>query len=257
MKHEIQHFRSHRTFTLIELLVVIAIIAILAAILLPALQQARERATGSQCINNLKQCGVVLHMYTDDNRGFFYCDNSIWNWTIPMRHLKLISGIDDYGPSPARCPKMALRTSNSAYRQCYAAPTAMATTYGYYLQDKGLLRGTIGGRTDAVVNSNLSPSQLIMLSDNAVAVTDGSTETRMDNRITCTNSGTDLYGRMCPLHGGRCNVLTVAGNVTSPEPGAFKEFFKMSGLSAQYGGDSWSAQIRTYVDEYFIRHEIQ
>ena len=76
MKHMIRKNRPDHGrvkslyFTLIELLVVIAIIAILAAMLLPALQQAREKARAADCMNTLKTMGLAMNLYIDQSDGF-------------------------------------------------------------------------------------------------------------------------------------------------------------------------------------------
>ncbi|MEW4562374.1 DUF1559 domain-containing protein [Bremerella sp. JC770] len=106
-------YHRHRGFTLVELLVVIAIIGILIALLLPAVQQAREAARRMQCSNNLKQLGLALHNYHDSLQSFpsgvvFQWENdaagnrvdSFWGWgslTLPYLELSNVHEVLQVG----------------------------------------------------------------------------------------------------------------------------------------------------------------
>ncbi len=76
--------RSKRGFTLVELLVVIAIIGVLVALLLPAIQAAREAARRNSCLNNIKNIGLAIHNYNDVNKAFPLASTAYYNPTGPV-----------------------------------------------------------------------------------------------------------------------------------------------------------------------------
>lgn len=96
-----------RAFTLVELLVVIAIIAVLAALLIPALKSARERAKTAQCANNERQIGVGLSAYMGDR-------NDYYPWIVPECDMCTVATYGSCVSGP--CPQWG----GQCWRTCYA-----------------------------------------------------------------------------------------------------------------------------------------
>lgn len=93
---------KRRAFTLVELLVVIAIIGVLASMLLPALARAKEAGRRIHCLNNMRQLGVALRMYVDDNFGYYPPRTHPNRWPTRLREyyqdLKLLVCPNDINP---------------------------------------------------------------------------------------------------------------------------------------------------------------
>ena len=201
MKSEIK-----RIFTLIELLVVIAIIAILAAMLLPALNKARNAAKKTNCTNNLKQIGIAIAMYTDTNAGTvtIMYENDQWSYVLNKSGELTDS-------APLYCP--TLQPGNGAGRNLkdssgFSSYRWEELTYGM-IEDGALNKAQVGTNKKWLFFKKIRhPSEYFYMADSAyVGFSGGPLQFRFMRTATSWSSF-DFR------HDDYANVLFADGHVT-------------------------------------------
>ena len=152
------------SFTLIELLVVIAIIAILAAILLPALQSARERGKSSNCANNIKQLNTALAYYMPENDDYVVIAeqyrSGYFNWSAAFVASKYIAN------SVLRCPSALNWQYDNDILIAKPTPTGTSTSLRYV--HYGINAGIASDYINTTATSNVARTVPTMKAGKAV-----------------------------------------------------------------------------------------
>ena len=256
-------FKRDKSFTLIELLVVIAIIAILAAMLLPALQQARARATATRCTSNLKSTITSAVAYMDDHRGFWSVDkNAVYSWTFGMWAGRYIGGGQSgdksqfdanyrswmkAGDPLLMCPSIP-RYNNLSYPQTYGSaynynePPQQLARVGFPMSATSFNEG-YKTATDAKNKANrisdmVSPAKRVIFTEsvNKFNAVEGKLYQRGNLYPWSSDTTSTSIGWMYPIHSGKVSLATLGGNVASADMAIVTEeyFFPGAWSSAKF-----------------------